>query len=149
MKNIYITLLAFLVLSGCSVTPYKELNLDTTSNFSLPTEGKAGIYVYQWKTGIIGAFSDVNFQIKGQQKVPLNTGEYAHFEIDPGVYEYKVLGGFSDIFVPVEFDANTNYFFRAAISQFSDAIYLNRDQKEIDEAKENISSGRYEINSKD
>ena len=48
-----------------------------------------------------------------------------------------------------QFDPNTNYFFRAAIFQFSDAIYLNRDQKEIDEAKVNILSGRYEINTKD
>lgn len=142
-------MLAFLFLTGCSVTPYKELNLDTTSNFSLPTEGKAGIYVYQWKTGVLGAGLDVNFQIKGQQKVPLNTGEYAHFEIAPGLYEYKILGGFTDTFVPVEFDANTNYFFRAVLFQFSDLIHLIRDQKEIDEAKANILSGRYEINTKD
>ena len=142
-------LLGVLILSGCSVTPYKELNLDTTSNFKTPTEGKTGVYVYQWKTGPLGALVDVDFDIKGKPEVSLNTGEYAHFEIDPGQYEYKLLGGLFPMYAPVEFESNENYFFRAFLLNFSDNAYLVRDQIEINEAKKHILSGRYEINTKD
>lgn len=144
MKLLKILLIAF-ILSGCSVTPYKDLNLDTTSNFTRPTEGKSGVYVYQWKSGILGAAFDVNFEIKGQPKIPLNTGEYAYFELNPGSYEYKLQGGFLSQFVPIEVEANKNYFFRAALVNASDLIYLVHDQNEIDEAKKNISAGRYEL----
>ncbi|QNA87947.1 DUF2846 domain-containing protein [Massilia sp. Dwa41.01b] len=143
MKIVSIVLSA-LLLSGCAVTPYKDLNLDTTSNFTKPTEGKAGVYVYQWKTGIIGSLMDVNFEIKGQPKIPLNTGEYGYYEANPGTYEYK-LQGFPSLYIPVEFEANKNYFFRAALANGSDISYLVRDQDEIESAKKNISSGRYEL----
>ncbi len=140
------SLLLVIFLTSCAVTPYKDLNLDTTSNFKSPKEGMAGIYVYQWKRGIIGAMSDVKFEIKGQETIiPLNTGEYGHLEVAPGHYEYKFQGGiFSNTYLPVEFEANQNYFFRAFLFQFTDTAVLIRDQDEIDEAKQNISSGRYE-----
>ncbi len=141
--------MSFLILTGCAVTPYKDLNLDTTSNFTLPKEGKSGIYVYQWKSGILGAARDVDFEIKGQPKISLNTGEYGYFEVDPGKYEYKVSGGLAPFNLPVEFEANKNYFFRASLANFSDKAYLVTDQLEIDEAKKNIATGRYEIYSND
>ena len=145
----YFILLMVLIISGCSVVPYKELNLDTTSNFNTPAEGKAGVYVYQWKTGVVGALVDVDFDLKGKPEVSLNTGEYAHFEIDPGQYEYKLSGGLFPMYVPVEFESNKNYFFRAFLLNLSDHSYLMRDQLEINEAKKNILSGWYEINTKD
>jgi hypothetical protein len=131
------------------VTPYKELNLDTTSNFKIPHEGMSGVYVYQWKTGIIGALLDVDFEIKGEPIISLNTGEYGYMEIKPGLYEYKLQGGLFKIYLPVEFEANNNYFFAAKLSNATDRAVLVRDQQAIDEAKENILSGRYEIYSKD
>ena len=82
MKIISLFLVVFL--TGCAATPYRDLNLDTTSNFNRPKGGMAGIYVYQWKTGIIGAALDVDFEIKGYPTIALNTGEYGHFEIAPG-----------------------------------------------------------------
>lgn len=146
--NIFI-FLTVLILSGCSVTPYKELNLDTTSNFKTPTEGKSGVYVYQWKTGPLGALADVDFEIKGKPEVSLNTGEYAYFEIDPGKYEYKLSGGLFPTYAPVEFESNKNYFFRAALVSLSDFSHLVRDQLEINDTKKNILSGWYEINTED
>jgi len=142
-----ILLLVFfsLCLTGCAVTPYKDLKLDTTSDFESPTKGMAGVYVYQWKKGMIGAGMDVNFQIKGQPTISLNTGEYGYLEVIPGKYEYKVIGGFHNLYVPVEFEADHNYFFHAALLQFTDHSFLVRDQKEIDETKKNISTGRYEV----
>lgn len=134
-----------LCLTACAVAPYKDLNLDTTSNFKSPTKGMAGVYVYQWKSGILGAGMDVNFQIKGQRTVSLNTGEYGYFEVAPGTYEYKVIGGNQNLYAPVEFEADQNYFFRAVLLQFSDHSFLVRDQIEIDDAKKNISTGRYEV----
>lgn len=139
---------AFLIasgLAGCASVPYEQLKLDTTSNFQKPTADKAGIYVYQWKSGILGAAMDVNFEIKGQPKLPLNTGEYGYFEVAPGEYKYKVIGGLAPTFIPVKFDAGQNYFFRAVLVNFSDRSFLIRDQREINEAKENILSGRYKL----
>lgn len=143
------TLAAALLVSGCSMTPYEDLNLDTTSNFKSPSEGMAGVYVYQWKSGIFGAGFDVDFEIKGQPVISLNTGEYGYMEVEPGAYEYKLMGGIFKQYVPVTFEADENYFFRAQLSNASDTAVLGRNQLEIDSAKRNISSGRYEIHDKD
>ena len=143
MKLLLIIMSAVLF-TGCTVIPYEELNLDTTSNFKSPKEGRAGVYVYQWKTGIYGAGSDVDFELKGYPELPLNTGEYGYFEVSPGEYEYKFSGGIFTQYVPVKFEANQNYFFRARLHNFTDQSFLIRDQVEINEAKENILSGRYE-----
>lgn len=148
MRLIGIKSFAALIISfglvGCAVVPYEKLNIDTTSNFRNPTSDKAGIYVYQWKSGILGAGMDVNFEIKGQPKLSLNTGEYGYMEVPPGEYEYKLIGGLVPTFLPVKFKAGQNYFFRAALANFSDHSFLVRDQSEIDEAKRKISSGWYE-----
>ena len=142
-------LIMLIALAGCAITPYEQLNLDTTTEFRQPSIGKAGVYVYQWKTGIIGAAMDVNFEIRGLRKIALNTGEYGYFEVAPGQYDYKVMGGFSPIFVPVKFEAGKNYFFRAALSGASDTSFLVRDQPEIDDTKRNILDGRYEAHDAD
>ena len=142
--RIVLIALSLLMLSGCTVIPYKERNLDTTSNFKYPKDGMAGIYVYQMKKGIFGAARDVDFEIKGQPIISLNTGEYGYFEVPPGKYEYKFSGGILNKYVPVEFDANQNYFFLASLRNFTDHSVLIPFQEEIDETKANIMSGRYE-----
>lgn len=137
--------LLFLMLVGCSSTiPYQERGLDTTTNITTPTKGKTGVYVYQFKRGIAGAGFDVDFEIKGRPTVSLNTGEYAYFEIQPGEYEYKVMGGLFPMYYPVNFKAGENYFFRAYLSSAMDNAHLVISQFEIDEAKKNIVTGRYE-----
>lgn len=143
MKIYFIVMAIFL--SGCTVIPYEELRLDTTSNFQEPTEGKAGVYVYQWKTGVLGAGFDVDFEMEGAPQISLNTGEYGYFELAPGNYEYKVIGGLMRQDGTIKIEAGKNYFFRAFISNFSDVIALVRDQKEIDETKKNILNNRYEL----
>lgn len=147
--RILLIALSLLVLSGCTVIPYKERNLDTTSNFNKPTEGMAGVYVYQWKSGIVGAGFDVDFEIKGQPIISLNTGEYGYIEVLPGKYEYKYAGGILKRYVPVEFEANQNYFFRAFLNNLTGYSGLILYQEEIDETKVNIMSGRYEWHSVD
>ncbi|MCD8551684.1 MAG: DUF2846 domain-containing protein [Shewanella xiamenensis] len=143
MKLIF-AIFIVIVVTGCTVVPYEQLNLDTTSEFTVPEEGKSGIYVYQWKTGVVGALFDVDFEIKGFPEIALNTGEYAHFEVPPGEYEYKLSGGMFKQYIPVKFEQNKNYFFRAFLLNASDHAVLVRDQKEIDEAKKNISTKRYQ-----
>jgi hypothetical protein len=141
-------LLAFfcaLILSACSSVPYKERNLDTTTNFKVPSEGKAGVYVYQWKTGFVGSARDVKFEIKGYPIISLNTGEYGYFEVPPGKYEYKLIDGITgQAFIPVEFEAGKNYFFKAHMSLTTDHAVLIEQQIEIDDVKKKISSGWYE-----
>jgi hypothetical protein len=140
----FVTLLIATALTGCASVPYEELNLDTTTNFKSPSNGQAGVYVYQWKRGIIGSLTDVTFEIRGQRKIALNTGEYGYLELAPGQYEYKFSGGLSPTFFPIKLELGRNYFFRAFLFQFTDYSVLIRDQQEINEAKENIGSGRYE-----
>lgn len=139
-----VVLLIPIALSGCASIPYEELRLDTTSNFRMPAPDRAGIYVYQWKQGILGAAMDVHFEIQEQPTIALNTGEYGYFELPPGDYKYKLSGGWTKTFIPVRFEAGQNYFFRAALINFSDVSFLIRDQLEIDDAKKNITGGRYE-----
>lgn len=141
----YIVLLSLLVISGCSTVPYEKLELDTTSNFTTPEKGKAGVYVYQWNIGVISSMFDVDFEIKGYPELPVNTGEYGYFEVSPGYHEFKYSGGLWDSYEKILFEEGENYFFRAFLFHASDNAYLVRNQKEIDEAKENISSGRYEL----
>lgn len=143
MKNIP-SLAGAAFLAGCAITPYENLNLDTTSNFRTPKEGTAGVYVYQWKRGVVGAAIDVNFEIKGHPAMPLNTGEYCYLELNPGSYDYKIKGGLLKQYAPVKLEANKNYFFVASLMNLSDYIGIVRDQSEIDAAKKNILSGRYE-----
>lgn len=47
-------------------------------------------------------------------------------------------------YAPVKFALDQNYFFRAYLLNASDYAALIRDQEEIDAAKRNILSGRYE-----
>lgn len=148
MKFVLI-IISVMLFTGCTVIPYEQLNLDSTSNFKSPKDGQAGIYVYQWKSGIFGAGSDVDFEIKGYPELPLNTGEYGYFEVLPGDYEYKLSGGVFEQYAPVKFEANQNYFFRAFLLNFSDHSVLIRDQAEINEAKENVANGHYEEHSVD
>lgn len=139
-----LTLMSVLLFTGCTVIPYEQLNLDTTSNFKHPADGQVGIYVYRWKTSILGAALDVDFEIKGYPELSLNAVEYGYFEVPPGDYEYKLSGGLFDQYLPVNFEANQNYFFRAFLLNYSDTSVLIRDQIEINAVKENILSGRYE-----
>lgn len=146
----WIVFFLLLTLFGCSSRiPYQDRGLDTTTNISTPTKGKAGVYVYQFKRGIVGALLDVDFEIKGHRTVSLNTGEYAYFEIQPGEYEYKIIGGALPLYTSVNFKEGENYFFRAYLSSAVDNAYLVIEQADIDEAKRNITTGRYEKNDVD
>lgn len=45
----WIVFFLLLTLFGCSSrVPYQDRGLDTTTNISTPTKGKAGVYVYQF-----------------------------------------------------------------------------------------------------
>lgn len=135
-----------MLFAGCAVLkPYEELNLDTTSNFKTPTKGMAGIYVYQLKTGPLGAMVDVTFEIRGYPAVPLNTGEYAYFEVKPGTYKYEQTGGgILGTDASMTFKANENYFFQARFDGFTDFATVVITQREIDAVKANILSRYYE-----
>jgi hypothetical protein len=143
-------LIVTLLLSGCTSTvSYEELALDSTSNFTIPPTGKSGIYVYQWKSGILGASMDVDFEIVGLPEMSLNTGEYGYFEVEPGNYQYKIKGGLFPRYGNATFESGKNYFFRASLYYFNDHAQLVRSQKEINDAKTFISNGKYEIYSAD
>ncbi|MFM5035309.1 hypothetical protein [Aeromonas media] len=151
MKS-FIIVMMLMFIGGCSTSarvPYEKMGLDTTSNFNIPTKGKAGIYVFQWKTGVLGAGWDVDCGFKGGPEISLNTGEYGYLEVSPGQYEYRFTGGVFPMYFPLKIEADKNYFFRGFLLSATDHCILVMDQKEIDEAKENIKSGRYELNTVD
>lgn len=146
----YFAILACLLLTtACTVVPYNELNLDTTSNTTKPDAGMAGIYAYQWKSGILGAHFDARFKIKDHPIMKINTGEYGYMQLPAGTYEYRAVSGLLPRYREVELEAGQNYFFRSSNSTFSTTTFLISDQDEIDSAKEKIRTGHYELNTID
>ncbi|MCY6412205.1 DUF2846 domain-containing protein [Acinetobacter sp. VNH17] len=149
-KKLALITLVSLFFVGCAAVPYEQLKLDTTTNFRVPSPNMSGIYVYQWKSGIYGAGRDVEFEIKGQPTISLNTGEYGYFEVSPGEYEYKWTGGIlGKQYFPVKFEANKNYFFHAYLLNFTDRANLIKEQQKIDEVKKDILNGKYEVHNAD
>lgn len=144
-----LAILVIFIITGCAVMPHEEISLDTTSNFKMPEKGKVGLYIFQWKSGVFGAISDVDFELKDGPRISLNTGEYGYIEVSPGDYQYKTLGGPSPQYAKLKLEANRNYFFRSYLSYGMDTSSIVTNQNEINDAKRNIFSGRYELNSVD
>lgn len=137
----FIALICVAMITGCAVSPKPHVD---TSWYTQPSEGKAGIYVYQWKTGIHGAISDVKFVLNDQVMTKLNTGEWDYFEVSPGVYEFRLFGGPFPQTEDLTFEAGKNYFFQAALANAMDMVLPVYNEEDIREAIENIKSGRYE-----
>ena len=133
--------LAIATITGCAITPQPQLDM---SNYSTPSVGTAGVYFYQWKTGIIGAGSDVKFLINGKALGAINTGEWLYMEVPAGQQNFRMIGGIFPADIPFQFHERQNYFFRGQLVDFSDQVIWVNDKKEIDEAIANIESGRYE-----
>ena len=153
--KLLLIIISIVLVTGCAqYVPYEDLNLDTTSNFNSPTEGKAGIYFYQSKynfvDGIAANLTDASFSIKGHPKEFLNTGEYGYFELLPGDYEYVLSGGVPyDINSHVKLKANHNYFFLISGDYLGSSAHLERNQDNINEIKEFLLNGDYEKNTVD
>ena len=113
------------------------------SSYSKPTPGMAGVYFYQWKTGILGAASDVKFVLDGQIRGSINTGEWLYFEVPEGKHNYRLIGGLFPGEIEHQFTAGQNYFFRGVLSSFTDTVLWVNDAVAIDETVSNIKSGRY------
>lgn len=141
-KKLLATLVTTVALiSGCATTD--QVLVDTT-HYSTPTKGKSGIYFYQWKTGFLGAASDVRFILDGKVLGAINTGEWLYFEADPGPHKYRLQGGFLPSELPITFKEGHNYFFAGALrSGIENVVWVN-DERRISEAFENIKIGRYE-----
>lgn len=132
-------ILAFLLLTGCALP--KAPHYIDTSDYSVPTQGMAGVYYYSWKTGIYGAGYDVKFEVDDIVYSTINTGEWDYFEMKPGTHDIPMTWHTT---IPVTMVAGTNYFFRGYITNFSPFIVTTYNEKEIQEALENIRSGHYE-----
>jgi hypothetical protein len=136
-----LALVVAIAIQGCaSYTPAPPVDM---SNYSKPTAGTAGIYFYQWKSGIFGAFSDVKFVLDGQVLGSINTGEWLYFEVLEGNHSYRYRGGPFKSDTPFQFDAGKNYFFLGKLRDGMDSVSWINDPVALDEATANISSGRY------
>jgi len=143
MKKLFLAsaVVTAVLLSGCMTVPFEPTKLVDTSWYSKPSEGNAGIYFYQYKSGIWGAAYDVGFKLDGEVLGKINTGEWLYFEVPAGIHEY-----YSTITLNRElnFIAGQNYFFRGGVDGFTSNVVLVIDEPANNRALKNIESGRYE-----
>ena len=130
-----------ILVGGCATGPVQQVD---ASHYSTPKTGTAGVYFYQWKTGILGAGSDVKFVLDGQVLGAINTGEWLYFEVPTGKHKYRFKGGLFPIEIEHDFREKQNYFFRGILSNFTDTVFWINDLIEIDDTMKHIQSGRYE-----
>jgi hypothetical protein len=138
--------------AGCAtktVVPPKATPQIDTSSRSTPVVGMSGIYFYQWKSGVFGSGHDVSLVIDGKDLGGINTGEWLYFEIPAGTHKYKMVGGPVPIDVEVNFEAGRTYFFRGKVRNFMSEVFLMQNIEEIQEAFQNIQTGRYKKRSND
>ncbi|AHI33419.1 hypothetical protein AU15_20905 [Marinobacter salarius] len=112
LHRVLLLMVTSLSLVGCASTPKVAPDMRA---YSTPTEGTAGIYFYQWKTGMMGAMSDVKFVLNDEVLGRINTGEWLYFEVEEGTHEVRLLGGIFQQARPLEFVKGQNYFFRGAL----------------------------------
>lgn len=136
----FVALIAGVLMTGCGVSLTRPID---TSSFSKPSPGKAGVYFYSWKTGIIGSYSDVKLIMNDQVLGQINTGEYLYREQSPGKYKYRAVGGILPFYADIELVEGQNHFFRGAIVNFRDSVAWMNTEQELSEAQENIRNGRY------
>ena len=144
--TLLLLLLFPILLFGCSYTAPPPPDM---SWYKAPAQGTAGIYLYQWKVGILGSYSDVRFILDKQTLGKINTGEYLYFEVPAGKHKYRYKGGIIPQYAELDFIAGQNYFFRGVICLGSDLIVLIKDEDEINKTIKNIESGKYESGDKD
>jgi hypothetical protein len=146
VKIFSIVVLCTFFLFGCAtktIVPPKPTPQIDTSSFSTPASGMAGIYFYQWKTGVFGAAYDVSFVLDGKALGKINTGEWLYFDVPPGKHKYKMAGAPIPIDVEVDFEVGKTYFFRGKIRNLMSEVFLMQNLEEIQESFQNIKIGRY------
>jgi hypothetical protein len=145
VKRQMLCLIFLFLLNGCIATkPQVDM-----SWYNKSAEGTAGIYFYQWKTGVLGSYSDVRFKLDGETLGKINTGEWLYFEVPAGIHKYRFDGGILPQYIEHDFVEGQNYFFRGFILMGADSVVLINDEKEIMETIKNIESGRYQPGDKD
>lgn len=134
-------LIAAIFIQGCATsTPAPQVDM---SGYSKAAPGMAGIYFYQWKTGIFGSLSDVKFVLDGQVLGSINTGEWMYLEVLAGEHKYRLKSGLIPIDIPHQFTAGQNYFFIGKLNGFTDSVVWINDIEKINEVVVNMESGRY------
>ncbi len=147
LSKLFLILTVSIVFSGCAATKMsvvKPVPKIDTSSHTTPAHGMAGIYYYQWKTGVLGAGRDVTLTLNGKVLGRINTGEWLYFDVAPGKYEYRVMTGPLSIDGEVNLEADRVYFFRGMLRNAMAQNHLIMDENEIMDAFENIKSGKYE-----
>lgn len=146
MERFIVLVLSLFILSGCTTKPIPE---DFAFSAPIPEqEGYAGIYFYQYKSGILGAAYDVGLYIDGKKVGAINTGEYLYFEIPAGEHTYN--SGFVLDKVRTEnFTAGKSYFIRGFIDTGFPSIYIVKDPRRHADVIKFIESGRYKLATKD
>lgn len=104
-----IAVVASLYLSGCASVPMASGDLDKTrKEFSAPTEGKAGLYIY--RNSSFGAALKKTITIDGTVIGESAPNTYFYKELDPGTHEIATESEFSDNKVAIEAQQGMHYF---------------------------------------
>ena len=141
LTKYFSALVAAIFIQGCATgPPAPQVDM---SSYSKAAPGMAGVYFYQWKTGIYGSSSDVKFVLDGRVLGRINTGEWIYMEVPEGKHNYRLSGGLFPIDIPHQFNAGQNYFFIGQLSGFEDSVVWINDAEKIKDVISNMESGRY------
>lgn len=104
-----IALLTSVYLTGCASVPMDSADTDKAKKeFSLPAEGKSGLYIY--RNSSFGAALKKTISIDGEIIGESARNTYFYKEVEPGTHELSTESEFSDNKLTLEFKKGVNYF---------------------------------------
>lgn len=135
VKSVRVLFIIFaLILSGCGIQQ-TATTIDTTTNFTTPEAGYAGVYFFRWKINSGTLIGDTDIVINGKKIAELYDGEYLYLELPRKEYTVLMLAGalYPDIEKKFIFEPGRNYFFRVGTEHgFEAAAEITSDSQIID-----------------
>jgi hypothetical protein len=109
-----IAVISSLHLTGCASVPMASVDTDKAKKeFSQPSDGKAGLYIY--RNSSFGAALKKTISIDGSIIGESAPNTYFYKELEPGMHEVATESEFSDNKISIEFKKGVNYFIQQYI----------------------------------
>ena len=103
------TVLSLIYLTGCASVPMASADLDKTKKeFSAPSDGKSGLYIY--RNSSFGAALKKTISVDNAVIGESAANTYFYKELTPGTHEISTESEFSDNKLTIDFQKGINYF---------------------------------------
>ena len=101
--------LSLIYLTGCASVPMASADLDKTKKeFSAPSDGKSGLYIY--RNSSFGAALKKTISVDNAVIGESAANTYFYKELTPGTHEISTESEFSDNKLTIDFQKGINYF---------------------------------------